>query len=103
MYLPAVPRLAVRRSALLAAALLAVALMPYLMDTVWAAGVAATLLIPSFVPGLHRPFLHDHTSPIFVVCWGDATHTTATLTLLIGGSESNRQSHFSPPSLPIQS
>ena len=31
------------------------------------------------------------------------THTTATLTLWIGGSESNRQSHFSPPSLPIQS
>jgi len=30
-------------------------------------------------------------------------HTTATLTLWIGGSESNRQSHFSPPSLPIQS
>ena len=30
-------------------------------------------------------------------------HTTATFTLWIGGSESNRQSHFSPPSLPIQS
>src|ERR1700693_5818521 len=29
------------------------------------------------------------------------THTTATLTLWIGGSESNRQSHCSPPSLPI--
>jgi hypothetical protein len=31
------------------------------------------------------------------------THTTATFTLWIGGSESNRQSHFSPPSLPIHS
>jgi hypothetical protein len=31
------------------------------------------------------------------------THTTATLTLWIGGSESNRQSHCSPPSLPIHS
>jgi hypothetical protein len=30
-------------------------------------------------------------------------HTTATLTLWIGGSESNRQSHCSPPSLPIHS
>jgi len=30
-------------------------------------------------------------------------HTTATLTLWIGGSESNKQSNFSPPSLPIQS
>jgi hypothetical protein len=29
------------------------------------------------------------------------THTTATLTLSIGGSESNRQSQCSPPSLPI--
>ena len=28
-------------------------------------------------------------------------HTTATFTLNIGGSESNRQSHFSPPSRPI--
>jgi len=28
-------------------------------------------------------------------------HTTATFTLWIGGSESNRQSHCSPPSLPI--
>ncbi len=31
------------------------------------------------------------------------THTTATLTLWIGGSELNRQSHCSPPSRPIQS
>src|SRR5690349_6856345 len=31
------------------------------------------------------------------------THTTATLTLWIGGSESKRQSHCSPPSLPIHS
>jgi hypothetical protein len=30
-------------------------------------------------------------------------HTIATLTLWTGGSDSNRQSHFSPPSLPIQS
>jgi len=30
-------------------------------------------------------------------------HTTATLTLKIGGSESNRQSHWSPPSLPVHS
>ena len=30
-------------------------------------------------------------------------HTTATFTHWIGGSESKRHSHFSPPSLPIQS
>jgi hypothetical protein len=30
-------------------------------------------------------------------------HTTATLTLWIGGSESNRHSNFSPLSRPIQS
>jgi len=30
-------------------------------------------------------------------------HTTATFTQWIGGSDSNRQSHVSPPSRPIQS
>ena len=34
---------------------------------------------------------------------GHADHTTATLTLLMGGSESNKQSQCSPPSRPIQS
>jgi hypothetical protein len=32
-----------------------------------------------------------------------AHHTTPTFTQLIGGNDSNRQSHFSPPSRPIQS
>jgi hypothetical protein len=43
------------------------------------------------------------TRGIAVFRAGPRDHTTATLTLWIGGSESNRQSHFSPPSLPIQS
>ncbi len=34
---------------------------------------------------------------------GGQTHTTATFTQWIGGSESNRQVHSSPPSRPIQS
>ena len=37
------------------------------------------------------------------VCVAKLYHSVATLTQLIGGSDSNRQFHSSPPSRPIQS
>jgi hypothetical protein len=50
-----------------------------------------------------KPWLHTVTLPSPRVEALDPILATATLTLWIGGSESNRQSYCSPPSRPIQS
>ena len=50
-----------------------------------------------------RNHTRDRSTRMWHRCFAIHRHTTATLTQWIGGSESNRQSHFSPPSRPIQS
>jgi len=53
---------------------------------------------PISKPRRERLKIHNH-----VVDFQPGNQTTATFTQLIGGRESKRHSHFSPPSRPIQS
>ena len=54
------------------------------------------------VSGYSPGFRRQGRNRVFL-CSGTKPHTTAAFTQWIGGSASNKQSHFSPPSRPIQS